>query len=111
MEGLEAAAKLRDLREELQRLLDRHLEHVCDRLPLEAHLERLAVVARALARLAGDVHIREEVHLDLDLAASLARLAASAADVEREPAGLVATHLRLGRHRVELANVIEELGV
>ena len=48
VQRLQAAADLRDLREELQRLLDRHLEHVGDRLALEAHLERLAVVALPL---------------------------------------------------------------
>jgi hypothetical protein len=38
---------------------------------LEAHLERLAVVSRALARLARHVHVGQEVHLDLDLAVAL----------------------------------------
>jgi hypothetical protein len=51
------------------------------------------------------------VHLDLQLAVALARLAAAAADVEREPARLVAAHLRLGRERVEVADVREEIGV
>ena len=111
MERLQAAADLRDLREEAQRLLDRHLEHVGDRLPLEPHLERLAVVAAALAGLARDVDVRQEVHLDLDLAVALARLAAAALDVEREAARLVAAHLRVGRQRVELADVREEVGV
>jgi hypothetical protein len=43
--------------EEVQRLLDRHVEHVGDRLALEQHLERLAVVALALADVAGDVDV------------------------------------------------------
>src|SRR5213079_2558313 len=47
-------------------------------------LERLPVVARALARLARDVDVGQEVHLDLDLPVALARLAAPAAHVERE---------------------------
>ena len=111
MQRLQAPADLRDLREELQRLLDRHLEHVGDRLALEAHLERLAVVALALARLARDVDVGQEVHLDLDLPVALARLAAAALDVEREPAGLVAAHLRVGRQRVQLADVREQVGV
>ena len=111
VQRLQAAADLRDLREELERLLDRHVEHVGDRLALEAHLERLAVVARALARLARHVDVGQEVHLDLDLPVALARLAASAAHVEREAARLVAAHLRLGRQRVQLADVREEVGV
>src|SRR5581483_9019457 len=111
VERLQAPADLRDLREEAERLLDGHLEDVRDRLALEAHLERLAVVPAAVARLARDVDVRQEVHLDLDLAVALARLAAAAAHVEREPAGLVAADLRLGRERVELADVVEELRV
>ena len=111
VQRLQAAADLRDLREERERLLDRHLEHVGDRLALEAHLERLAVVALALARLARDVDVGQEVHLDLDLAVALARLAAAALDVEREAPRLVAAHLRVGRQRVELADVREEVGV
>ena len=79
VQRLQPPPDLRDLGEEAQRLLDRHLEHVGDRLPLEAHLERLAVVARALARLARHVDVGQEVHLDLDLAVALARLAAAAA--------------------------------
>ena len=111
VQRLQAPPDLRDLREEAERLLDRHLEDVGDRLPLEAHLERLAVVAPPLAGLARHVHVRQEMHLDLDLAVALAGLAAAALDVEAEPAGLVAAHLRVGRERVELPDVGEEVGV
>jgi hypothetical protein len=72
--------------EELDALLDRHVEHVGDRLALELDLQRLAVVALALADVAGDVDVGQEVHLDLDDAVALAGLAAPALDVEREPA-------------------------
>ena len=111
VQRLQPPPDLRDLGEERERLLDRHLEHVGDRLALEAHLERLAVVALALAGLAGDVDVGQEVHLDLDLAVALAGLAAAALDVEREAAGLVAAHLRVGRQRVELADLVEQLRV
>ena len=104
VQRLQPPPQLRDLGEEGERLLDRHLEHVGDRLALEAHLERLAVVALAVAGLARDVDVGQEVHLDLDRAVALAGLAAAAADVEREAARLVAAHLRLGRQRVELAD-------
>src|ERR1700732_2192190 len=76
--------------EEFQRLLDRHVEHVGDRFAAEQDFQRLAVVALALADVAGDVNVRQEVHLDLDDAVALAGLAAAALDVEREAAGLVA---------------------
>ena len=73
-------------------------------LPAIAHLERLAVVAASLADLARDVHVGQEVHLDLDGAVALAGLAAPALDVEREAAWLVAAHACVGRLRVELAD-------
>src|SRR6476659_1530891 len=76
--------------EELQRLLDRHVEHVGDGLALEGDVERLAVVALALADVAGDIDVGQEVHLDLDDAVALTSLAAAALDVEREPPGLIA---------------------
>ena len=79
--------------------------------PLKCTSQGLAVVPPPVARLAGHVDVGQEVHLDLDLPVALARLAASAADVEREPPRLVAAHLRLGGQRVELADVGEEIGV
>ena len=78
-------------------LLDRHVEHIGDRLVAVFHLQRLAVVALALADVAGDVDVRQEMHLDLDQAVALAGLAAAALDVEGEAAGLVAACLGLGQ--------------
>src|SRR5690606_22093569 len=78
---------------------------------LELHLERLAVVAAAVAFLAGDVDVGQEVHLDLDQAVALARLAAAALDVEAEAAGLVAARLRLGQAGEPVADLGEGAGV
>src|SRR3954447_23430865 len=89
VQRLHPALDLRDVGEELERLLDRHVQHVGDRLALEADVERLAVVALAVALLARDVDVGEEVHLDLDLPVAAADLAAPALDVEREAPGLV----------------------
>ena len=66
-------------------------------LPLNFTSQRFAVVARAVAHVAGDVDVGQEVHLDLDQAVALARLAAAALDVEGEAAGLVAARLASGR--------------
>ena len=85
-EGAQVPGDRGHRREEVGRLLDRHVEHLGDRLALEVHLERLAVVARAVADLARHVDVGQEVHLDLDRAVAGARLAATALDVEREPA-------------------------
>jgi hypothetical protein len=73
--------------EEVERLLDRHLEHVGDRAALVVDLQRLAVVALARADLARDVDVRQELHLDLEDPVALAVLAAAALDVEAEAPG------------------------
>jgi hypothetical protein len=74
-------------------------------------LERLAVVALAVALLAGHIDVGQEVHLDLDLAIAPADLAAPALDVEAEAARLVSARPRVSRLRVELADVVEDVGV
>ena len=108
---LQVPGDRRDRREEVDGLLDRHVEHLGDGLALVVHLERLAVVAGAVADLARHVDVRQEVHLDLDRAVAGAGLAAAALDVEGEPALLVAAHLRLGGLGEQLADVVEDAGV
>src|SRR5690606_13232898 len=97
--------------EEARRLLDRHVQNVRYALALEDDFQRLAVVALALADVAGDVDVGQEVHLDLDDAVALARLAAAALDVEAEPAGAVAAGLGLRQARVPIADRAEGAGV
>ena len=101
----------RDGGEELDGLLDRHVEHLGDGLALVVHLERLPVVAGAVADLARHVDVGQEVHLDLDRAVAGAGLAAAALDVEGEPALLVAADLRLRGLGEQLADVVEDAGV
>ena len=110
-QGRQVAGDRRDGREELQRLLDRHVEDLGDGLALVVDLERLAVVAIPLADLAWHVHIGQEVHLDPDRAVTRACLAATALDVEREPSLLVTADLRLRGVGEELADVVEHPGV
>src|SRR5438105_11421371 len=93
MQRLERLPHARYRLKKLGGFLDRHVEHVGDRLALEQHFERLAVIAFALADVAGDVDVGQKVHLDLDDAIALAGLAAAALDVEREAAGLIAARL------------------
>src|SRR5690606_30188440 len=79
------------------RLVDAHREHVADRFALERNGERLAVEARPAADVAQHLHVGQEAHLDALDALTLATAAAPVARVEREPAGIVAAHARLGR--------------
>ena len=99
------------VREELERLLDRHVEHLGDVLALERDVERVAVVALALAHLARHVHVGEEVHLDLDRAVALARLAAAALHVEGEAARAGSRAPSPPAWREQLADLVEHAGV
>ena len=101
----------RDVLEELQRLVHGHVQHVGDALALVLDLQRLAVVAVAVADLARHVDVGQELHLDADDAVALARLAAAALDVEAEPARLVAAHLGVRQAGEEVADLGEQVGV
>jgi hypothetical protein len=71
-------------------------------------LQRLAVVPRALAHLARHVHVRQELHLDLDDPVALALLAATALDVEREAARPVAADASFRHGGEQLADRREQ---
>src|SRR5262245_55181338 len=75
LERAQLVGDRREVLEQRQRLIDGEIEHVGDRLAAVLDLERLAIVAASLALLAGDVHVRQEVHLDRDDAVPLAALA------------------------------------
>ncbi len=93
-----------------QRFVHAHGQRIGDAVALEAHVQGFAVVALPAA--AGTLHIDvgHKLHIKLDHAVALATLAAPAAHVEAEPAGLVAPDLREGALRIEQAQLIEELG-
>ena len=89
-DGLQPVLDGRHVLEEVQCLLHRHGEDFGNGPALVTDVQGLLVVAFALAALAGDVQVRQEVHGDADDAVALAGLAAAALDVEAEPAGPVA---------------------
>ena len=94
---LDLTVDLGDVFEKGAGLLHCHVQNIGDGLPLILYLKRFAVVARALAHLAGHIDVRQKVHGDLDNAVALAGLAAAALDIEAEAARPVAAHLRLLR--------------
>src|SRR5690606_41995930 len=102
-QGLQLARDRRNVLEQLQRILDGHLEHVVDVVALVEDLQRLAVVTLAAADIARHVYVRQEVHLDLDQAVALARLAAAAPHVEAEAPRRIAARARLRYLREQLA--------
>jgi hypothetical protein len=75
------------------------------------HIQRFAVVALAVADVAGDIDIRQEVHLDLDDAVALAGLATAALDVEGETAGLIAARLCLRQAGKPVADRRKRAGI
>ena len=111
LQRLEFPENARDRREKLHRLAHRELQHFGDGQPLVTHLERLAVVATAVADVAEDVDLRQELHLDAQRPLSLAGLAAPPLDVEREAPRFVPADLRLRQRGEELADGAEDPGV
>ena len=83
---------LRHRAEKIHRFVHRQGEHVGDVQPFVSNLQGLAIVAFAVARLAGHVNRRQEVHFDFEEAVPLAFFTAATFDVEAEPAGVIAAH-------------------
>ncbi|HTY92477.1 MAG TPA: excinuclease ABC subunit UvrA, partial [Steroidobacteraceae bacterium] len=98
--------------EELQRLRDRHLQHIgyarataVGALPLD--VEHLVPVARAIAVGAAQIDIRQELHLDMLEAVAAAGRAAPVARIEAEGAGRVLAILGRGLGGKQIADGIE----
>ena len=64
-----------------------------------------------MAFLALDVHVGQEVHLDLQRAVAVAGFATASFDVEREPSRPIASHLGFGRLGEERTNLVPHTGV
>ncbi len=111
MERLELLPYGRDVLEEGQSLGDRQVKALGDVSALVPYLQRVPVIPVPPARLAGDIDIREEVHLDLDEAVPFAGFAPAALDIEAEPAGVVAPHLGLGELAEKLPYGREQSGI
>ena len=71
-----------------QRVGDRHLQHIGDRLAFVFHRQGLVVIAVATANLAQHVNVRQKIHLDPPLTFSLAGFAASADTLKENRPGL-----------------------
>src|SRR2546430_12008200 len=97
----------RHVSEKSRGLVHGQVENVCDIFTFVSDLERLAIVAPAVADLALDINVRQKMHLDFDQAAALAILAPATFDVETEPAGTVTAHPRSRQLREQFANRTE----
>ena len=101
----------RDGREEISRVLDGQVQHLCDGLAFVVDLQGLPVVPRAVAFRTRHVDVGQEVHLDPQSPVARARLTPATLDIEREPAGGVAADLCLLGLGEQAPDVIEDAGV
>ncbi len=90
--------------EERKRLRHGQLEHVGDRFPSHHDLEHLVAEAPAVAVGAAQVHVREELHLDVLETVAAAGRAAPVAGVEAEGAGGVLALFRERLFRIDVAD-------
>lgn len=88
---------LRYVFKEFHSTVYRHIQYVGNGLPLEAHFQRFAVVALAMANLTRNIYIGQEIHLNGFVAVALAGFTTSAAYIERETSRLVSADLASGR--------------
>ena len=96
---------------ELECILHRHVEHFGNILAFVFNFQRFPVVAFAFADIAGHVNVRQEVHLNLGDAITLACFATATADIETEATGLVTAGAGFLRACKQLSDRGENAGV
>ena len=111
VQGLQLVTHVGNVPEQLQRLLDIHLQHFRNRPVLELDLQRFVVVPMTLADRTGDPHIGQEVHFQPIGSIPLTRFTSTARHVEAEAAGLVAAQLGLRQLGEQVADVVEDFDV
>ena len=101
----------RDGLKEFVGVVDRHGQHVCNAFASIPDLKRFAVESLSMARLTGDVDVGQEIHFHGSHAGTLARLASSPWDVEREPTFFVASDFGLWKQGELRSNQVHQAGV
>src|SRR5947209_8217264 len=111
VEDAQAVTDLRGVAEKRHRLAHSHVENIVDVLAAVANVQDLRLEARALALLADQFNVCEELHPDRDRAVALAYVAATAGHVEGEVRGVESLRLRVARLREEFAHGVVGLDV
>ena len=83
-DGGDLLSLLRERGEEVDRLLDGHLEEVVDILVVEGHLEDVVLETLAVALLTEEPHVSHKLHLHGDIALALTIFAPTALAIEGE---------------------------
>ena len=110
-EGLEFRGNRRVVGEDFPGLVHLERQHLDDTPALDPHAQRFAAIAKPVAGVAGHAQVLEELHVDHHLAGALADVAATAGDVEGEPARRCAEGAGLARGREAPADRVKGLRV
>ena len=97
--------------EKVHPILYGHRQDLGDVLVPIGNVERVLIVARALAGGTGHLHVGHQVQLGGDRALATALLAAASLDIEAKARGRIAALLGLGRRGEEAADVVVETDV
>ena len=111
VERLKTALDERKVRAGFQRLVDAHRHQLGERHALPLDGKRRLRVARAAAVGTGNIHVRQELDVQVDLARAVAGRTAQRARVVREVARLVSAFLRVRRAGVDLAEFVMDVRV
>ena len=96
---------------ELNRLIDCHVEDVCDAFASEAYLKRLSVVAFSATFLARHIDVGQEVHFDGTIAVAATCFATSAFHVERESSRLITADASLWKFDEEFTYFCKDISI
>ncbi len=110
-EGPELALDLGHCVKEFEGLAYGHFKYICYGPALILYFQGLVIEPSPLALVAHDIHIGQEVHLDLDEPVTLAGLAPSSFDIEAEAARLVSADFCIGKHGEEFPDKGEDTRV
>src|SRR6056297_3618372 len=89
MQGIKPAFNRRNFCEKTAGFLYIHLQNIMDIFSFITNIKGFLIKPLALTYIAGYIHIRQEVHLDLDRTIAMTVLAASSCYIKREPSGFI----------------------
>ncbi len=108
LDGLELALNFGNVFEKFYRIIDRHVQDLSDIFLLVVDFQGFTVIAGAMANFAGNIDIRQEVHLNLDDAITATCLTAAALDIKGETTLLIAPNLGFIGLGKEVADIIKD---
>ena len=86
-------------------LVHRHIQDICNAVPLILYLQCIPVIPKSLAGLARDIDIRKKMHFYLYDAISLAGLTPPSFNIETEPSWFVPSCSRFRKHGKEFTDM------